>query len=129
MTDKHTPGPWSLDRDSRIGMEWNIHVLDRRGHAICFMAHSDGKAPERDEANAALIGAAPELLSALRMWMEIHDKPAGFAGKYGRALDEAIAAQQLKVDAAAKAARAAILKAEHGEALAAAPGAPQGDAS
>lgn len=33
--------------------------------------------------------------------------PAGFAGKYGKALDSAIAAQQLRVEAAASAARAA----------------------
>lgn len=49
-----------------------------------------------------------ELLAALQMWLDIHENPAGFAGKYGKALDHAIAAQQLKVDAAAAAARAAI---------------------
>jgi len=47
-------------------MEWNVHILDQRGHAICFMAHSDGASPERDEANAALVAAAPDLLAALR---------------------------------------------------------------
>ena len=66
----HTPGPWMPDRDPRIGMEWNIHVLDRRGHAICFMAHSDGASRERDEANAALVAAAPDLLDALQVFAE-----------------------------------------------------------
>ena len=61
--------------------------------------------------DARLIAAAPELLEALRMWLDIHETPAGFAGKYGKALDDALAAQQLKVDAAASAARAAIAKA------------------
>lgn len=113
MTDRtsHTPGPWIPDRDPRIGMEWNIHILDQRGNAICFMAHSDGKAYERDEANAALVSAAPELLAALRLMVSIHDEPSGFAGKYGRELDEALAKQQAKIDARLSAARAAIAKA------------------
>lgn len=66
----HTPGPWLPDRDPRIGMEWNVHILDQRGHAICFMAHSDGASPERDEANAALVAAAPDLLDALHVFAE-----------------------------------------------------------
>ena len=66
MSSKHTPGPWTPDRDPRIGMEWNIHILDQRGHAICFMAHSDGASNERDEANAVLVAAAPDLLEALK---------------------------------------------------------------
>lgn len=107
----HTPGPWIPDRDPRIGMEWNIHILDQRGNAICFMAHSDGKAYERDEANAALVAAAPELLEALRLMIAIHDEPAGFAGKYGKALDAAIAQQKEKIDARLTVARDAIAKA------------------
>lgn len=64
---KHTPGRWSIARDPRPGMDWNSHIVDKkRGHAICFMAHSDGASPERDEANARLIAAAPDLLEALR---------------------------------------------------------------
>lgn len=55
-----------------------------------------------------------ELLKALRMWVDIHETPAGFASKYGKALDAAIAAQQLKVDAAASASRAAIASVEGG---------------
>ena len=65
---------------------------------------------------ARLIAAAPDLLEALRMWLDIHETPAGFAGKYGKAFDDALAAQQLKVDAAASAARAAIAKSTGGAA-------------
>lgn len=63
------------------------------------------------EAEAQKLAAVDELLEALRMWMDIHEKPAGFAGKYGKALDAAIHDHQLKVAAAADAARAAIGKA------------------
>ena len=53
-----------------------------------------------------------ELLEALKLWLDIHDKPAGFIGKFGKSLTEAIAAQEVKVNAAAAAARAAIAKAQ-----------------
>ncbi len=62
---KHTPGPWHVDPDPRPNMEWNNHIYAANGLAVCFMAHSDGKADERDQANARLIAAAPELLEAL----------------------------------------------------------------
>lgn len=67
MSDaKHTPGPWLVDRDPRIGMAWNNHIVDQHGNAVCFMAHSNGRDTERDEANASLIAAAPDLLEALQ---------------------------------------------------------------
>ena len=62
---KHTPGPWRVDPDPRQDMEWNNHIYGADDMAVCFMAHSDGKDDERDQANARLIAAAPELLGAL----------------------------------------------------------------
>lgn len=53
-----------------------------------------------------------ELMAALQMWIDINATPAGFDGKYGKALNAAIAAQQLRIDAAASASRTAIAKAE-----------------
>ena len=53
-----------------------------------------------------------ELMAALQMWIDINATPAGFDGKYGKTLDAAIAAQQLRIDAAASASRTAIAKAE-----------------
>ena len=55
------------------------------------------------------------LLEELRMWLHLHEAPAGYEGKYGKALDAAIAAQQVKIDAAANAARAAIKAVEEGK--------------
>lgn len=65
-TSSHTPGPWSVDDDDRPRMEWNRHIYGPNGLAICFMAHSNGRNPKRDAANARLIAAAPALLEALQ---------------------------------------------------------------
>ena len=62
-----------------------------------------------------LVAQRDALLEALRMWLHLHEAPAGYEGKYGKALDAAIAAQQVKIDAAANAARAAIKNAEGGQ--------------
>ena len=104
---KYTPGPWRIGTPPPSG-EQTIGTM--RGMMVAVAATGVGMA-EETLANARLIAAAPDLLEALRMWLDIHDTPAGFAGKYGKALDAAIAAQQLRVEAAASAARAAIAKA------------------
>jgi hypothetical protein len=68
----HTPGPWAYDGDSqevygtaeKYGSGWIARVVGN---------DSDGR-PFPDEerlANARLIAAAPELLAALKMWMEL----------------------------------------------------------
>lgn len=56
----HKPGPWQFD-----GPPHNHIVWDDKGDRICFMAHSGGKAPDRDTATARLIAGAPDLLDAL----------------------------------------------------------------
>lgn len=64
-----------------------------------------------EEANARLIAAAPDLLEALEEMVATHDEPAGFDGKWGKALDEAIEIQKVKIDRRLDQARAAIAKA------------------
>ena len=112
MSAQHTPGPWFID--TAITSDLEDHVcISAKLHGMLAQVVWRMEGAERTptcEANARLIAAAPELLEALRMWLDIHDTPAGFAGKYGKAFDDALAAQQLKVDAAASAARAAIAK-------------------
>lgn len=49
-----------------------------------------------------------KIREALEGMLAIHDEPSGFAGKYGRALDEAIAAQKAKIDQRIAAARTAL---------------------
>lgn len=67
-----TPGPWHVDQDRRPGMAWNRHIYHGADLAICFMAHSNGKDPRGDEANARLIAAChPE---AIRELLAEHDE-------------------------------------------------------
>jgi len=61
-TTKHTPGPWMAEPPSKTECRpcWSIWPADASGH-IAHITQS-----HRDEANAALIAAAPDLLAALR---------------------------------------------------------------
>jgi hypothetical protein len=60
MSTKHTPGPWRyLPGD---GLEWRTSV--QRGTEGGFVVR--GTSREREEADARLIAAAPELLEALK---------------------------------------------------------------
>ena len=56
-------GPWTVDEDDRPGMEWNRDILDADGNTICFMAHSNGRAPDKDAAKARAVAALPDLLN------------------------------------------------------------------
>ena len=63
MSEKHTPGPWTVERyvdgDSLV-----IHSNDE--NRVCFMATPGSWGdPAKIEADARLIAAAPELLAAL----------------------------------------------------------------
>lgn len=93
----HTPKPWVLSGT------WPASVVI--GSALIGLDQT----PE-GEANARLIASAPDLLEALRLWLDLHEKPA-VKGKYGRELTEAIDADQVKISAAYEASRAAIAKA------------------
>lgn len=130
---EHTPEPWA-HRNGRI------YQADRDVLTIANIARaSDG---DYSEANARRIVAcvnacagvptelleeypAPfsemraqrdQLLAALERMVAIHDEPSGFAGKYGKALDAAIDAQAVKIDAALESARAAIAAVKGGAA-------------
>lgn len=63
-----------------------------------------------------LLAQRDELLEALELMVAIHDEPSGFSGKYGKALDDAIQAQEEKIDERLLMARTAIAKAKGGAA-------------
>ena len=59
--DKHTAGPWTLESlTTKAGRA--KYGLCGSNHRICDISVYD----DRDEANARLIAAAPDLLAALR---------------------------------------------------------------
>lgn len=56
----HTKEPWSIDRDERLGMAWNNHIVSEANPnlTICFMSHDSTPENEHGEANARRIVAA-----------------------------------------------------------------------
>lgn len=85
----HTPGPWGIS-----GLDPR-HV-DTRGGQMCIDCTKSGPSKAVDAANARLVAAAPELLSALRAMLAD-----------GGVLSDPISRKQ-----AQEKARAAITKAE-----------------
>ena len=87
MTAKHTPGPWRVV----VGPKYNSHITATNGFAgpggiinvtlprsIAFPSSAEG------QANARLIAAAPEMLAALRAFVETCDGWAGFESRVER---------------------------------------------
>lgn len=69
MSNKHTPGPWI--HSGKIAGD----IVDANGVLVCTVAGSIVTA-ERDDANQAIIAAAPDMLAAL-MGLEIAASGAG----------------------------------------------------
>ena len=74
MEHEYTPGSWTHYDDSADG-KTNRHEIVALGKTICHIYHS---VPLEDAANAKLIAAAPELLSALREMVEIAELTIGW---------------------------------------------------
>ncbi len=65
MKNKHTPGPWVVTKGS-LGAEWStLYVEQPDGYAIAAILDDVDEIKVNSEANANLIAAAPDLLSAL----------------------------------------------------------------
>jgi hypothetical protein len=78
MNAKHTPGPWKI-RAKRLG---SVVMIDAAPHVpgviaqVCATTGEDGTnltADVRNEANARLIAAAPDLLASLREFVALYD--------------------------------------------------------
>lgn len=70
----HTPGPWKTGFYRSDGKEqlavWAESIKEgEKGHPVCLVSPVE-KMDERDEANARLIAAAPELIRSLRTCVE-----------------------------------------------------------
>lgn len=62
----HTPGPWRWDEN---GYCW---LVGSDSTTILHVDDSGNKCPSRDDPNARLIAAAPELLKALKALLAEH---------------------------------------------------------
>jgi hypothetical protein len=62
---KHAPGPWKHKAVHGEPNQSMILADDRSGNWIMAVQHQGEFMPEKQEANARLIAAAPELLEAL----------------------------------------------------------------
>lgn len=92
---RYTPGPWTIE-PRKCGFGFWVMTQDK---AVCEIMHDD-----KSEADARLIAAAPELLEALRMVMNVLPAEPPAAGKL-------IGAERRHYDAI-MAAKKAIRKAE-----------------
>lgn len=110
------PRAWAIFVDSGNARMWTTlqpHVqklADAEGLEVTPLY-------DRAEVDAAVAAEREKqacLEKALRMWMHLHESPAGYEGKYGKALTEAINAQQARIDAAAAASRTALDAASSG---------------
>nr|WP_144347358.1 hypothetical protein [Pandoraea pnomenusa] len=65
MSEKHTPGPWSISKAKHMGGEYVVATLahDRGDRAL--VVHAQHGDQSQDDENAHLIAAAPELVEAL----------------------------------------------------------------
>lgn len=110
---KHTPGPWEIGTSTRGYEVCTIHGVERQptedglGQSWVYVFPPriiDGEWHWPDEAeqlaNARLIAAAPELLEALREWLDADDAW------------DCDPADDARLDRAREAARAVIAKAE-----------------
>lgn len=82
MTDKFTPGPWFVNRNSVDCGAGKISIEVAGDYFICQVDESVSQ-----EANAALIAAAPELLQALEAMLN-----ADRAYEYGGYTESELAA-------------------------------------
>lgn len=137
---KHTKGPWHIvEGRVRGGLEvfageTAIAEIWRRGNASLEMANArrivacinacegfsieelEGAnlckdSIESDAEIIALRQQRDELLEALKRWIWLRDTPAGFVGKYGKALRDAVDEREAQLSEAEAISRAAIAKA------------------
>lgn len=104
---EHTPGPWALDTiQTSVGICHRIGPFPPRRpddetvrHACLYADYPSACNPadKELEANARLIAAAPDLLEALEMAMEIGDQCSReFLGKFQAKARAAIAKARVK---------------------------------
>lgn len=83
LTGRHTPGPWFVGERGRNSAGIEIGPRYRDGYGINSIAYVEDEAHEdlsldEEDANAALIAAAPNLLEALeQIVLDLEDEDCG----------------------------------------------------
>lgn len=79
--NKHTPGPWNTRPAAASGA---IIIQTAVSDIVAFVHHS----PLQRDANASLIGAAPDLLAAIEAMLPM------YSGQFGEDCEEVITARE-----------------------------------
>lgn len=107
MNTKHDPGPWRTSESAHRN-EWSHWIMTGGNRDATIAAVTQiPQAPEKSDANARLIAAAPELLEACRSLLEEFDRYDAAMTAIGRGHED-FGRQR-------EAARAAVAKATHQE--------------
>ena len=65
-TTNHSPKPWRIWQNRVAPNQTEIEIYDAQNYKLANIAHWKDEGAEESKANAHLISAAPDLLSALR---------------------------------------------------------------
>lgn len=72
-----TPGPWEVGQHPAMTTGWIIRPVLFGSQAYALPQHEGGHIVIRNEANARMIAAAPDLAEACRMLVESYDAETG----------------------------------------------------
>ena len=67
MKTQHTKGEWKAEGNSLVDAN---RIVATESHVICRITGADFESDEEMEANAKLIAAAPDLLEALKIFID-----------------------------------------------------------
>jgi hypothetical protein len=87
-TSKHTPGPWRRWPYAG-GTRLSLSVVDAEGAEVALVRGWKGD-PDHSDADANLIAAAPDLLAACRLLVNL--RHGSSSAEISRAIDDGVAA-------------------------------------
>lgn len=69
----HTPGPWTVESLSEYG---DVQVFSREHGYVADLTAGSAQEIKRNQSNAVLIAAAPDMLEALERTVEMYEEEA-----------------------------------------------------
>lgn len=95
---EHTPGPWKVESFPEVGKKGSVYVSGAEGwevSPVCSTWETESRI--KNEANAQLIAAAPDLLAACRECLSAVDEAYSATGHFRVA---ATSEQRMRLEAA-----------------------------